>query len=339
MSAGRCPYCGASTSSQERDEGRCSNCLSALPSRFTTDPVASWAKPDPADRPESRPRLAREPDEDDDYSAPSRAGYERYDDPYARPTGRGDPSRWATMRNGLGLLVWSMCAIAVAAGVGVLGFFILLAASEGRPGGGEFRNLGSCGGLILVLVGGGAALMTFIGSCMCCTIPGESGGRGWAVGWLILLVAHVLLVIGQCVFQSGPRGGPIGARGAGPDVLMGGVILIGLLRLGLSFASSLCFFMVMRAAARYWGGNRLAGQFVTFLVVSWVIPLIVGLIMVFVLASTDMGRGPDGAAVMVLGNCGLLLFGVAMFFWLISLFRRLRSLIPTPGNFDRFERW
>ena len=132
MSAGRCPHCGASTSSQQLDEGRCGNCLSALPSRYTSDPVASWAKPDPADRIDYGSRRTRDPDEDDDHSYPSRAGHDRYDDPYSRPVGR-DPGRWSTMRSGLGLLVWGMSTIGITAVVAVLGFFVMLALMGWEP--------------------------------------------------------------------------------------------------------------------------------------------------------------------------------------------------------------
>lgn len=316
MSVARCPRCGASLDSYELDEGRCGNCMSSLPSRYSSDPVASWSRPEPPRRDEPD---YRRPDPDDyDRPYPSRDRYD--DDPYDTRRTYRDPARWSQMRTGVGMLFWGLVLIALAAILGLATAFM-----GSAVGGREGRDVAAVLGFLVLGVVVIAGLLMFIGTCLCCTIPAESGGRGWAIGLIILMVVNFLFQVGQFFLVAMPRGFMPGREA---EMIAMGVILLGV---GVSFATSLCFFMVMRAAARYWGGYGLGGNFVTYFVVYWIVPLVAGVFFVLVNVTGEF-RGRDREVFGMLTGCGTLIFGVILFVWLLTLFSRLRSVIPSASS-------
>jgi hypothetical protein len=310
--------------------------MSVLPSNYSAGPIASWSKPEPPPSEDyGRPR-GRGASDDEDYWR-----RDRYDDPYSSRHDR-DPSRWSTMRAGLGMLVWGMILIGVGGLLALVFGFVAFAAVAGGPGPGggpDGRELAACFGIGLLVGLGVAALLMFVGTLLCCTIPSASGGRGWAVGLICLIVANVLLIAVQfAVVSGGPGFGRRVGPGGNPAMLMGGFALLELVGFAVSFATSLCFFMVMRAAARYWGDHGLGGSFLTYFVVSFVVPLIVVVINVVVAAGAAGGARPpgrDAGPILVIFNCGLVIFFLVMFIWLITLLSRLRNLIPTVSAYGR----
>src|SRR5262249_44165565 len=130
------------------------------------------------------------------------------------------------------------------------------------------------GAVVLVSV-----VMELIGRCMLCTIPRESGGRGWALCGMTCLILTVLGAIGLVVIVIAGAGS-LDRRAA--DVFVA-LFLLGLLGLGVvGFVGSLGWAMTLRAAARFWGepglGAGFLGQFIFSWVVSVGIPVIQGVL-------------------------------------------------------------
>jgi hypothetical protein len=249
-----------------------------------------------------------------------------WNDPYVAPpiTRRRDPAGWGPMRVGLSMMIWGMITLLIAPVCLVLGLLL-------GQGVGPFLVLAALGGLGIIV----AVLLLLVGLCLCCTIPAASGARGWAVGLLVTLGVSVVLLIAQVALVGHAADLRLDEEAALPPA----VLLVGLVRLAVWFAGSLCLTMVLRAAARYWGDARLGAGFVTYFIVSWVAP--VALVVIGcglgVMAAAG-GKGLEGLRVFsAVFGCGLLIFALILFFWLISLLSRLRDLIPTGGNGRRYE--
>jgi hypothetical protein len=286
--------------------------MQQLPSGFTAD------APLPRER---RDRIM--PAEDRDR------GRDPWNDPYVAPpiTRRRDPVGWGPMRVGLSMMIWGMITLLVAPVCLVLAALLGVGA---RGGAAPFLVLGALGAIGVVV----AVLLLLVGLCLCCTIPAASGSRGWAVGLLVTLVLTALLLVAYIALL-----GRAFALRLDEEAALPALLLIVLVRLAVSFAGSLCLTMVLRAAARYWGDARLGAGFVTYFIVSWVAPvalLVIGCGLGVMAAAG--GKGLEGlhAFSAVLG-CGLLIFALILFFWLISLLSRLRNLIPTGGSTRRYE--
>jgi hypothetical protein len=230
-------------------------------------------------------------------------------------TRRPDPSGWGLVRVGLSLLIWSLVLIMVA----VLGLVVGQAVLGAGLGGDAVGPLFVLGLLGAGLVGG---LLMLAGVCLCCTIPAQSGGRHWAVGLLVALVASVVLFLVQVVVVAAPRALAGRGPGAPVEVALAGdqvfrlLVLVWLVVLG---GGSLCFFLLLRAIALSWGNRRLAEEVVAYFVVSWAVPIGV---LVF---GSRLQRAVD--------EHGLWwLFHGFMFLWLLTLYARLRDLIPSGGG-------
>jgi hypothetical protein len=178
-----------------------------------------------------------------------------------------------------------------------------------------------------------AAGMVVIGVILCCTIPSESKARGWAIEVLVTLgltVAGVMLLVllaAASVLQL---------RSGAPAMERLMVFLV-LGLVAVAFAGSLCFTMVLRAAACFWNDRALGRNFVTCFVVSWVLPFLVVVFLVAVFAAGiprtwSAGLAVTGAASIVAG-----LLGLALLIWFLVLLHRLRQRIPAiprAGNED-----
>jgi hypothetical protein len=216
------------------------------------------------------------------------------------------------VRVGLSLLIWGMVIVMAA----VLGLVVVQAVLGREGGDGPVVPLLFLGLFGAGLVGG---LVMFAGLCLCCTLPTESGGRRWAIGLMVALVASVVLFLVQVVIVA--AAGALAVRVPAPraEVALAGDRLFLLLIpvwLVVLVGGSLCFFLLLRAVARSWGNRRLAEEVVAYFVVSWAVPAAV---LVF---GSRLQRAVD--------EHGLwLLFHGFMFLWLLTLYARLRELIPT----------
>jgi hypothetical protein len=284
MSTGAtCPTCGASLFPTEIAEGRCTSCMTLLPGESASRAVTT-------DPPEARKEHQGE-------SGPLR------DDDSARPkTAEG----WAGMRLGLTLVYWGVVLNLICVGPLLIPFPLL-----------------SCGAFLFVGLTVLGSLLCLVGFILYCTIPDQSGGRGWALAGLACMLATIAAVVLLVVFANSnvftSKGWFRIAEVISALWLM--AILV------LTFTTSLSYTLVMRAAARYWGDRDLATSFVAYFIVLWVAP--VGLFALgFGLAVSLRGSPvPPDLMVFLIGSS--VLISVFMSVWFLGLLNRLRHAIPS----------
>jgi hypothetical protein len=215
---------------------------------------------------------------------------------------RREPAEgWSGTRLGVTMVYSATVLLLVGSGLQLLLFLVT------RSGG--FRLLGllvlAWLGLFLV-----AGLLALVGLIMFCTIPEQSGARGWAVASLACALASIAAVVFLRVFAA--------ARIMSLEHVVG-VALLGVVGiLLLVFLSSLFFTLVLRATARYWGDRDLGDAFVTYFGVAWV-GLVAVVLFLFLCGGAFAGPVAD---------CGTMVFSLAMLIWYLVLLNRLRGRIP-----------
>jgi hypothetical protein len=293
MSTGAtCLNCGASLLPTEFAAARCARCASNLPTRFEANAIT--AEP---------PRAA--------LGVTDHLPADHSD---RRATDHGPltvAERWRGMRRGVMLVHWGVVFTVIALLIQCLSVSFLYS--------GVFPV-----GLMVMLIAAGVTLIGsvvyVIGFLMYCTIPAESGGRGWAIAGLGCLLATVAAVV---VFMfipfpthSSPRRAEIVLDAFLLACLVGIVILM--------FITSLAYTLVMRAAARYWGDQALANSFLNFFLVSSAGSVA---LVLFVLCLGNFERSLPYDFPMFLG-CGLLIVALIMTCWFLNLLGRLLDVIP-----------
>jgi hypothetical protein len=203
---------------------------------------------------------------------------------------------WAVMRTGLALLFWGLLLGLVALVVQVP---ILLAGDT------ELANV-ALG--LLRLVAAGVMVVAVI---LCCTIPPESKARGWAARVLVylgLLVGGVMLLI-LAVFATQ-------RLALLRQVKMEVLVVVGVAGLvAVAFVGSLCFTLVLCAAADFWNDRALGRNFVTCFLLSWLLSFAIGLCL--------------AAPVTWALSIGFGLVELCLLIWFLVLLYRLRQRIPT----------
>lgn len=105
---------------------------------------------------------------------------------------------WSVTLAGLSVMFWAILSLAVVSEIAS----ILNIVVGQNPG--LFMNAGNPRGDEMALAGGlmvvgcailGLAITGFVGMCMCCTVPQESGAKGKAIASVILVVLFVVAVI------------------------------------------------------------------------------------------------------------------------------------------------
>lgn len=308
-----CPSCGAKLFPVELAEGQCTSCMTRLPAGFASQPRSH-------SRPLSHATGAASRHNDENHIS---GGY------YSRYQGTG---HWGTMRVGLKLLlagdiVFLLCIAPLLLGV-------VAGAAARSP---ELFILGLAATGILILVGG---LLLLIGLCLVCTIPPESGGRGWALGGLVCLILPFFGCLGLALVMAalgGASGGRSPPREADAISALGGIGF-----LAVWFMGTLCWTMTFRAAARYWQDNGLGTSFVVCFILHWVLQAVSTAVQVFMTATRRVGSWEVGggeaprvaeaaSAVTLLLNCGLGLVGLVLVIWYLTLLYRLIDRIPKTG--------
>jgi hypothetical protein len=308
-----CPNCGSRLYPAEVAEGRCTSCMKPLPSHVTADaPVSAPSSGD----------FSTSPREDWPVSAPPRASFGR------------SPQRWRLMRTGLLLMIWGLIVYLIAN-------LLRVPASLATAGmGPQPASIGIVLGLGMAVLSLASLLLLLVGIGLCCTIPREAGAGGWVVGVILAVVAYVLEFVGLIAWvfvglMGGMRGMP-GLGGLGGMPFNGALLVVIGLMLITAFGGSLSLTMVFRAASLYWNDRGLAKSFVSYFILSWLIPVALGIALIALLAVEAGGPrgGGLGAATgisMVFG-CAFLIYGLAMFIWLLTLLNRLRQLIPAASG-------
>jgi hypothetical protein len=266
--------------------------MKRLPADFASRAVT-------ADRPEARREdlghrgVAREDD------------YPRHEPFYHR---REPAEGWSGMRLGVMLVYWAALLNLIGMGVRLLGIPIAFGGAV------EAVALIQLLGIGLTLIGGVLGLVGFI---MFCTIPYQSGARGWAMAGLACMLACIAAIV--LLFIRYPE--------VSETILLAwaaGILL-------LAFLSHLFLTLVLRAAARYWSDTALGDSFVSYLIVSWVGAVVVVGTFIYMIGAAFgdplVGRRGEAGFSILLG-CGSLVFSVAMMIWYLVLLNRLRERIP-----------
>jgi len=293
MSTGAtCLSCGASLLPSEIAEARCVRCARSLPTKVEPNAIT-------AESPRGALGVTDQlPDADSER----------------RATDHGPltvAERWRGMRRGVMLVHWGVVFNLIGLGIQCLSVPFLY------PGGLPVA-------LLVMVIAAGAmligSLVYVIGFPMYCSIPAESGGRGWAIAGSGCLLASVAAVV---VFMfipypthSSPRRAVLVLDAFLLACLVGIVILM--------FVSSLAYTLVMRAAARYWGDQALANGFLNFFLVSSAGSVA---LVLFVLCLGNFERSLPYNFPMFL-NCGLLIVALIMTCWFLTLLGRLLDVIP-----------
>lgn len=337
-----CPSCQSSVHVDESLAGKDILCPSCN-ERVTVPSLA-------AGRPEARPGADRNAIEEGEERARRRerdADLPRWSDAedYPLPPS-GDPGRWGATLAGLALIFWAVLILAVLAGITQV---VALAAGSnpavmfGGPGGGgnpqQAVALGlgmmalGCGMLILMIIG-------FVGMCMCCTVPSESGAKGRAITTVILVVLFLVTVIiftialfVTAINQAQRMGGP------GPGFPFGQSTLIALMvsvTLGELLIVTL-WLMFHKAIADHFHNARLARASVWF-VVAFLVYLVVSQLLQFLINPMLMpGALPTTVTLMLVSAWGLVgMSGLSVFYLLIV--RETRRSILEDGAAARDSR-
>jgi hypothetical protein len=297
MSTGAvCPGCGASLLPIEIAEGQCTRCLRRLPADLVSDAVTGRL-PDPR----RDGGTARALDDDPRHSDPHEARL---------AAARG----WGGTRVGVALIYWGILLNLVTLALQILMIPAL------------------CGGArpvvyLLTLLSAGVTLasgvLCLVGLILYCTIPDQSGGRGWALVGLACLLATISAVVLLGIFAAST---PFSRRYlVVPDTLVF-LWLVGIVV--LVFMTTLAYTLVMRAAARYWGDRELANSFMSFFCVAWV-GFVILVIFGVCLGSSVRSSFSYSRELFVVLNCGGLIVGLFMTIWFLGLLSRLRDAIPS----------
>lgn len=165
----------------------------------------------------------------------------REGDDYDVPA-RRDPSRWNATLTGLAMMFWTglvLTIVSLLAGIAILAMGSNLQRMLGNnpPGAppppeamGLFVGMAAVGCVMVVLL-----IIYYVGMCMCCTVPRESGAKGRALAAVILfavtVVGHLVasMAIGLAAGIQGVQQGQAGGQvRISPTPLIVSGILVGL---------------------------------------------------------------------------------------------------------------
>jgi hypothetical protein len=315
----RCPTCSADITIPRADE---------IPVQAVDD---GPREPPPA--PRRRYEEAPEP-----RGRPRPRGDQPYDEPYEPEERRGrelSPG-WGTARAGLTVINTGLTIFLVAflAFLGTAVLSLLMARGGGGMGGrNPMEAIGPAVTIVLGLSEIALVILWFVGVGMSCATPGESGGKGLAVGSLICSVLTLLLGLVALLFiivlASGPHGG-------GPDRNILPLVMAGFASL-IGLVAFILFLFYLRSVASFFGNNGLAANIVTFFIVTLL--FLVGMIGVSVLAGLrevdQLFAGRVGAAGAVLMPIVILAVYVLLLGWFIYLVSATRTTIPRPQLWGR----
>jgi hypothetical protein len=243
---------------------------------------------------------------------------------------------WGTFSNGA-RCVWAALLIFLIVAVVVRGLAFAGGAGGGRESFAPLNALAGLGGL-------GAFVTWFVGICLLCAVPAQTGLRPLAFAALAAVIVCLLLF---CVFMmllASAFGATFSGRG-GPDEtgVLAVLALLGLVALG----GYVCHCLLLSGAARQLGDPGLAGGFIALLIVS-----VVGVVALVVLTMALLGAAFDAAVGgrpsaysaygdlqgLALGlNCLTLVFELGMMIWALVLLGRLIERCARPARGRAFD--
>jgi hypothetical protein len=332
-----CPSCQSAVHADDSLAGKdilCPNCQQ----RVTVPSIASG-------KPEAMPR--RDDAWDERYEEGRGEGEGRREplpryrgaaDEYDLPV-RDDRSRWSATLTGLALIFWTGMFIAVCFSIiVVVGMALgtnqqLFAANPGNPPAGGMvaaaLGISALGCISLVL-----AIITFVGMCMCCTVPSESGAKGRAITTVLLVVVTILaaiifaIVLFVQTFQHARQMGGPPPPGWNPLSTTGLVVtsIVGTLDGILIIALWLMFH---KAIADYFQNTRLARNCVWYLVAYIVYTIGGGILNVMANPLLQGGNvfAPVDRTYLILSQGWTLVWLIGLTVWYLLIVRETRRTI------------
>jgi hypothetical protein len=326
--ASHCTSCGVRLfGSWETDSGLCDRCRDTAfhtsPSRpAPPEPSPGYGPDEPGHPWEDEPRRGRE-----DEPSPFR------DEPPFLLPGAG-AGEWRTFRSGVQCVRAALLILIIAFVAGfMLGVFTAGSRAAGPLQAGRLAQ-----GLAVLLAG----LVLLVGLIQLCGVPRRTGLRSLAWASLccyLLLILAVGAVVGFTALQvsaamsrmGGGTGspGPFGPAASSWELFL---LLLGACVI-LALAGHVCQFLLFSGAARRLGDPSLAAQFMTYLVASIVLPLVLYALMVLLMfgAFSGPGRATSGAFPVILGTFGCLgIAALCMIIWLLTMLSNLARLCEHP---------
>jgi hypothetical protein len=332
-----CPSCNNEMQVDETLAGKdvlCPGCKA----RVTVPSIA-------AGRPEARPG-GTDIERDEGRGEPRPRDLPRWGDSaeYDMPV-RRDTSSWAATVTGLNLVFWTALIMLILMIVYLGSVMAMLPQLVGMVPGAppppaaiafSFLAMGvGCSMLVVFII-------WFVGVCMCCTVPVESGAKGRAITMTVLIVLSVVAaIIGMvavfitAISQAQRMGGPPppgwNPMAGTPLITM---IVVGTIDLVLIVALGLMFH---KAVANYFHNERLSRHCV-WLLIFFVAASVIGFLLNFLgdnpmLHGGDIARGGVTGLAVVSGLWGVFQLLVETI-WYLYINRETRRTIleGTPGG-------
>jgi hypothetical protein len=318
-----CSSCGDRLYGDEADEGTCTKCrtnvrtANAPPRRTEEDPARAYHPDEPRGAPWQ-----------DDRSP--RGGWDDEPSPYDQDNGADN--EWRSFRNGVRCVRTALIIQLVAL---LIGFVVTFLAAASRTF--EMMIVGQ------VVQGVGsltACVVWFIGLALLCSVPTWTGLRALAVTSLcgfsmffLSVLGLVLLTVAQITGPGGRlRPGTLAAAGLSWQMvllILGGSLLLLLI-------GHVCQLLLFSGAARRLGDQPLAGQFITYMILSILLPVVFYGVMFLAMgfALGGMGRGAFGPLFGLGGfGCGVVVM-IGLFVWLLSMLAGLIRRCDRPNYGD-----
>jgi hypothetical protein len=258
---------------------------------------------------------------------------------------RHSTAAWGTTATGLALMFWSGIFLTVLTTINNLATMFVGNNPQpfGMGGGGApqpemiafamWGIVAGCGMFIL-------AVVSFVGMCMCCTAPSESGAKGKAITGVVAAVLYVVAVIVALVVSMVVAFNPI-RQGGGPlqPEQVSGAILIMAAVAGVGGVIVVALWMLFhKAVADHFQYPGLARASVLFIIAFIGFTLIAQTLNV--IANPQMLEGnplapPPNPALAIVSQVWGLLGMVALSVWFLVIVRETRRTILGTNEQDR----
>jgi hypothetical protein len=240
--------------------------------------------------------------------------------------------RWKTAQVGLGMMFWAMVGIISL----LLPFFMLAAAAGslerqggGQPGPGHLAVILSIMGLVCMM--GVLQIVIFVGMCLCCAAPPESGAKARAITGVVLALV-IVFGAGLAFLFLIVRAAQVEQAGGGPDPFAGPIVASFAVAFGaLGVLFSMAWLLFHRAIALHFGNRTLARGALAYVVCHCVFTVIISALIL-----SAAGAAPGDPRGGLAGGCSVM-SSAALVIWYLTILRRTRTTIA-EGTAARRER-
>jgi hypothetical protein len=339
----QCPECKQKFRTEDAYAGRqwtCPKCSARFAIPEPDDDI-------PVEKVTARPRPPRREDEpEDDWDERDDRGYrDREDRDYRdRRVDRLQSPGWGSVRGGLRLLSTAFTILLVIL-VLILGLQLVALAmppqarAPGAAPGAGAEPFAVAVGCVTILGAITFLILLIVGLALCCSAPGESGTKGFAVGSMLCLVGAILLIVIGIVALFAIAGG-IDPR----DQLMlrhlmeraiVAVALIGLAAL-VGLVGYILLVLFLRSVAVYFHNESLASNALIYLIV-YLLYTAGSIAMAFFLPTLLFAGGQPGQVAGGMRAISLIqeVISMGLMGWFIYLLSATRSTIPPPEGARR----